>query len=92
MQGVLSFLALRGLKTPDDVSLVCERYDPGLAWCRPKITHFQHEDDAALRILRRWMKGVIDNKPYTKQTSLPVEVVQGGSVGPAPCHPVRIKA
>lgn len=86
MQGVLSFLALRGLKTPDDVSLVCERYDPGLAWCRPKITHFQHDDDGALRILRRWMKGVIDSKPYTKQTLLPVKVVEGGTVGPAPSH------
>lgn len=84
MQGVLSFLALRGYKTPDHVSLVCERYDPGLEWCRPQITHFQHDDDGALRILRRWMKGMMDGKPYTKQTLLSVEVVPGGTVGPAP--------
>lgn len=84
MQGVLSFLALRGHKTPDHVSLVCERYDPGLEWCRPQITHFQHDDDGALRILRRWMKGMMDGKPYTKQTLLSVEVVPGGTVGPAP--------
>lgn len=83
-QGVLSFLALRGFKTPDHVSLVCECYDPGLEWCQPKITHFQHDDDGALRVLRRWVKGVIEGKPYTKQILLPVELVEGGTIGPAP--------
>lgn len=84
MQGALSFLAQRGLKTPDHVSLVCECHDPGFDWCRPQIAYFKHDDESTLRILRRWVKCMVEDKPYTKQTSVRVDPVEGGTLGPVP--------
>ena len=36
---VQQFLANRGLKVPDDVSLICSDPDPNFAWCEPTIAH-----------------------------------------------------
>ena len=83
MNGVLSFLARRGLKTPDDISLICGCHDPTFDWLRPQLAHFRHGDEAAGKVILDWVKRMVQGKRSIKQTGVEVELVQGGTLGPA---------
>lgn len=83
MNGVLSFMARRGLKTPDDVSLVCGCHEPTFDWLRPPMAHFKHGDEAVEKAVLEWVRRVTQRKPYTKRTKVAVELVEGGTLGPA---------
>jgi LacI family transcriptional regulator len=83
MNGVLAFMARRGLKTPDDVSLVCGCHEPTFDWIRPQIAHFRHGDEVVEKVLLEWAKRVIQGKRYVRKTKVKVELIEGGTLGPA---------
>lgn len=77
-------LAAWGLRAPEDVSLVCAGADPGFAWCRTAVTHIRWDYRPVVRRAVRWANNVAHGKDDRRQTLTRAELVEGGTVGPAP--------
>lgn len=78
------FLARRGLRVPEKVSLVCTDSDPTFAWCMPSIAHIGWDSRPVVRRIVRWAAAVSQGQRDVRQTSVRAEFVVGGTVGPAP--------
>ena len=78
----LQFLARRGLKVPEDVSLVCTDYDRSFAWCRPPVSHIRWDVRPVQRRIVHWTNNVSRGKRDLRQSLTPAEFVPGGTIGP----------
>lgn len=78
------FLGGRGLRVPEDVSLVCTDADPTFAWCKPSVAHIRWDSRPVVRRIVRWAANVSSGKPDLRQTLTPAEFVLGGTIGTAP--------
>jgi len=76
------FLARRGIKVPEQVSLVSTDDDPALAWCHPPIAHMRWNPKPVMRRVVRWVDAVRKGKADRKIINFPAEFVPGGSIGP----------
>jgi DNA-binding LacI/PurR family transcriptional regulator len=79
----LQFLAGRGLRVPENVSLVCTDADPAFAWCEPTIAHIRWDGRPVVRRVVRWAANVSHGKDDRRQTLTKAEFVEGGTIGPA---------
>jgi DNA-binding LacI/PurR family transcriptional regulator len=77
-------LARRGLRVPQDVSMVCTDVEPGFAWCLPAITHIRWDYHPLVRRIVRWANNVARGKDDRRQSFSKAEYVEGGTIGPAP--------
>jgi LacI family transcriptional regulator len=77
------FLARRGRRVPEDVSLVCTDADPHFDWCRPSIAHIRWDSAPVIRRIVNWVANVNRGKADLRQTYTPAEFVPGGTIGPA---------
>ena len=82
-------LQSRGVRIPDDVSLVCTSNDPSFAWCRPTVAHMDYDTGLVVRRMVRWVANVSRGRQDTKQTMVPASFAEGGSIGPAPSGGAR---
>lgn len=76
------FLARRGIKVPEQVSLVSTDDDTTLAWCHPPIAHMRWDSKPVIRRVVRWVAAVRKGNPDRKFINFPAEFVPGGSIGP----------
>jgi len=76
-------LGQRGLRVPQDVSLICTDADPGLAWCQPRVAHIRWDYRPVVRRVVRWANNVAHGKDDRRQTLTKAEFVAGGTVGRA---------
>lgn len=76
------FLAKRGLRVPEDVSLVATDPDPTFHWCRPSIAHITWDSDPLVQRIVRWAANVSRGKVDRHQTLTKAEFVSGGTIGP----------
>lgn len=76
------FLLERGIRVPEDVSLVCADNDANLSWCEPSVAHFHIESRAWVRHILRWASKVAKGECYTRNIQSKVVFVDGGTVGP----------
>lgn len=76
------YLAQRGLKVPQDISLVCMDNDPGFIWCRPAVTHIAWDPLPIIRRIVRWADHVAKGRVDHKQTLSKAKLIDGGSIGP----------
>ena len=81
--GVLSYLAARGLKVPDDVSVVCGNDATGFVWMQPQVAHYQHDDVTMVRRMVEWVNHWAQGRSNFKQESLATRLIEQGSIGPA---------
>ncbi len=81
--GVLSYLAARGLKVPDDVSVVCGNESTNFAWMQPQVAHYQHDDVTLMRRLVEWVNHWAQGRSHVKQEGLMTRLIELGSIGPA---------
>jgi DNA-binding LacI/PurR family transcriptional regulator/DNA-binding MarR family transcriptional regulator len=81
---VEQFLARRGLRVPEDVSLVCADPDPTFRWREPSIAHLRLDSAVWCRHILRWAAKVSRGETYVRQLSSHAEFVDGGTIGPAP--------
>ena len=81
---VLQFLAVRGLRVPGDVSLVCSDADPTFAWAEPSVAHIRWDPQPVVRCIARWATNVSRGKEDRRQTFTKAEFVEGGTMGLAP--------
>lgn len=77
----LRFCALRGLRVPGDVSLVCTDGDPGFGWCYPPVSHIRWDSKPLVQRIVKWANNVSDGKRDVKQTLTPAEFLPGGTIG-----------
>ncbi len=78
----LQFLARRGLRVPEDVSLISSDYDPTFAWCEPSIAHIRWDYRPVVRRIVRWAAHISQGKEDFRQTLTKAEFVAGGTVAP----------
>lgn len=80
---VATHLALRGLRVPDDVSLICRSEDPFLQFLRPTPAIYRANMEVAARLLFDLVRRAIDGtaRPGDQRLLMP-ELVPGGSVTP----------
>ena len=76
------FLARRGIKVPEQVSLVSTDDDPSLAWCHPPIARMRWDPKPVIRRVVRWVDAVRKGNADRKIINYPAEFIPGGSVGP----------
>lgn len=77
-------LAWKGIRTPDDVSLVCGDPDPLFEWMRPRSAHIRWNAQTVVRHVARWVDQVARGRNDFKQSMVKAVFVQGQTVGPAP--------
>lgn len=76
------FLARRGLKVPEDVSLISADQERDYQWCHPAIRHLRWEGDPIIHRVLRWADRVTQGKEDTRQHLYDAEFVEGGTIGP----------
>jgi DNA-binding LacI/PurR family transcriptional regulator len=81
--GVLSFLARRRLRVPEDVSLVSWGHNSELAWHRPAMAHFASDQELMVRRILRWIRGLAKGRPDHEFQPIPLTFVAAGTTGPA---------
>lgn len=76
----LQFLARRGLRVPEDVSLVCTDASPDFAWCQPSVAHIHWDSRPVVRRVVRWADNVGRGRHDLRQTLTPAVFVPGGTI------------
>ena len=76
-------LAQRGVLAPRDVSLICcDPPDASLAWIRPPMAHIGWDHRRIVRRIVQWVDQVSHGREDVRQTDIPAEFVEGGTIGP----------
>lgn len=74
-------LAARGIRCPEDVSLICTDPDHTFAWCRPSIAHIHWDNRPLLNHALSWATSVRQGKEKRSQLEAPAELIPGGTMG-----------
>jgi DNA-binding LacI/PurR family transcriptional regulator len=77
------FISRRGLRVPEDVSLVATDPDPAFHWCRPSVAHITWDSDPVVRRVVLWAANVSRGKEDRRQTLTPAAFVEGGTIAQA---------
>jgi DNA-binding LacI/PurR family transcriptional regulator len=80
--GVLSFLARKGLRVPEDVSVICGHDAGSFHWNRPRIAHYEHGDKRFARRIVQWVDNISRCHKDTKFNLIPVRLIERESIGP----------
>jgi DNA-binding LacI/PurR family transcriptional regulator len=83
VSAAFQFLTSRGLRVPEDVSLICTDPDPSFAWCQPSIAHISWESHPWVRRIVRWASNITRGKEDHRQSLSKSEFIDGGTIGPA---------
>lgn len=78
----LQYLAGRGIRVPEGVSMICTDPDPSFEWCEPSIAHISWDARLVVRRIVRWAAAVSRGKRDLRQTLVEAEFVEGGTIGP----------
>ena len=76
------FLLNRGLRVPQDVSLICCNMAPYFKRYQPTISHVRWNDQLMVNRIGRWANNISQGKEDTRQTKIEAEFIEGGTVGP----------
>jgi DNA-binding LacI/PurR family transcriptional regulator len=82
----MQFLLQRGIKVPEEVSLVSTDYE-SLTWCHLGIAHMRWNSAAVSKRILRWASAVSKGKTDRKKIYTPAKFISGGSIGPAQKKP-----
>jgi DNA-binding LacI/PurR family transcriptional regulator len=81
---VFQFCMKRGLRVPDDFSLICTDPDPAFEWCNPSIAHIRWDSRQLIRRVIRWVENLRSGKDDRKKGFFKAHFVEGGTIGPVP--------
>ena len=76
------FLLNRGLRVPQDVSLISTDNDPHFSWCTPSIAHIHWDNRPVVRRVVNWASNISRGKKDIRQKLTPAEFIAGGTIGP----------
>lgn len=77
-------LACRGLKIPEDISLISADDAPEYFWCDPPISHFIWKADPLVRYVVGWVDRVVQGRRDIRQQLYDAEFVEGGTIASVP--------
>jgi DNA-binding LacI/PurR family transcriptional regulator len=77
----LQFLTHRGLRVPQDVSLVCYANDPYFDRFQPSVAHVSWNSNLMVRRIVRWASNISQGKEDIRQRRIKTEFIEGGTVG-----------
>ena len=78
----LAFLVRRGIRVPEQVSLVSGDCETILDVCHPRFAHMRWDNSFIVRWVVRWVDAVRKGKADRKTINISAEFVPGGSIGP----------
>lgn len=87
--GVLSFMASRNLRVPEHVSLLCLGSDHWMSWHRPEVARMCGDDSAMIRQILHWSQAIARGQTQQRHQRFPLNLIEGGSVGPPPLSRIR---
>jgi DNA-binding LacI/PurR family transcriptional regulator len=79
----LQYCGQRGLRVPQDVSLVCLQESPDFAYCLPAVAHVRRDHGPVVRRIVRWADNVASGKDDCRLSVTKAGFVEGGTLGPA---------
>ncbi len=79
----LCYVQEKGLKVPDDISLVVLSYDHSVDWFNPVPTHFLHPLDKLASTLATWLEDLSTYSNFTLSASIRGLWQQGGTIAAA---------
>ncbi|MEJ6699779.1 MAG: substrate-binding domain-containing protein [Akkermansiaceae bacterium] len=77
-----SFLVNRGIRVPQDLSLICVDNDPYFSQCQPPVSHIRWSSQPIVNRIVSWVRNISEGKEDTRQTMIKAEFVEGGTIGP----------
>jgi len=78
------FLARRGIRVPQDVSLVCMDDSPVFESCVPAISCIRMDSSKIIPPILRWADHVSQGQKDIQKSAIRMDIVSGGTIGPAP--------
>ena len=81
---VQQFLIHRGIRVPQDISLICSVPFPEYKWSIPSLSHITYDDTVFGRYILRWLKNVSHGKDDRRQIFTESKFIEGGTVGAVP--------
>jgi DNA-binding LacI/PurR family transcriptional regulator len=78
------FLAGRGIRVPQQVSLICTDPDPTFLWCVPSVAHIRWDSRSVVRRIVRWAANASKGREDVQQSIVEAEFVPGGTVATVP--------
>lgn len=79
----LQFCLRRGIRIPDDLSLMCGDPNPAFDWCQPSVAHIAWDHRPILRRIVRWANNVSKGREDRRKSYSTAKFVEGGTIGPA---------
>lgn len=73
----------RGMRVPEDISLVCREPIPSREFCVPETSHVYWDYRKLLNRIIDWADNVVLGKDDRRQTHIKAEFIEGGTIGPA---------
>jgi DNA-binding LacI/PurR family transcriptional regulator len=80
--GTQQFLMHRGIRVPNDVSLVITDAGIEFDWCRPTVACIRWDSGPLVQRILHWVTNVARGKDDRRQTSIKAKFVEGGTIGP----------
>ena len=77
-----SFLVNRGIRVPQDLSLICVDNDPYFNQCQPPVSHIRWNSQPIVNRIVSWVRNISQGKEDARQTMIKAEFVEGGTIGP----------
>jgi DNA-binding LacI/PurR family transcriptional regulator len=81
---VLPFIARRGIRVPEDLSLVFVDCDHRLRGCRPTIAQIRLDVLEVAACVDQWVDDLSTGRADRRQIGIKWKFVEGGTIGPAP--------
>lgn len=78
----LTFCARRGIRVPEQVSLVSTDCATLADWCHQGIAHMRWDNGVIVRRVVRWVNAVRKGRIDRRSIDFPVVFMPGGSIGP----------
>lgn len=75
-------LSKRGLRIPEDISLICTDGHETFRWCRPGVAHIEWDTRPIVRRIVRWADNIAKGKTDLRQSFTKSSFVPGGTIGP----------
>lgn len=83
LTATLQYCTMRGIRVPQDLSMVCCDFDPHFAWCQPAISHIQWDPRPVVSRIVRWAGRVARGIDDRRHTETRARFIEGGTIGPA---------
>ena len=74
------FLLNRGLRVPQDVSLICCNPAPYFKRYQPSISHVRWNDQLMVNRIGHWANNISHGKEDTRQTMIDAKFIEAGPV------------